>query len=471
MRHILFILLCFACISLKAQSFFKKYTVDTSRTERKYNIHQLDGSIYATTYYSSGPVLDAFSELVIDQLDLETGDLIDRMKFPNEYSFIAYKSIILDDAIIGLGWQNNDGGFSTQSLGLYKMSSGKDIEFFIEVGDSTRRDIPNDIAIDNSRSILIGSTRKFEVGTGSTPKGVVIKNSQTGEFIWEYIDDIPNARVEMRSVTTDDAGNIYALSNQDGSKDSVRLTKISPDGEKLWTRTYQEGFHTKSQQILNLQNGNLLIAGYAFYEKYNGETSNFYMEIDTAGNPIWVNDYRPEVGGVAYESEIKILVDGRIARVYDGLGYPTLMVNHPNGEIDFIKYYFDLDVRFPDDLLHLDDGSFVIVGWINPLQDPDNYTSWLMRTDTVGNLVTTTKEIEEIPNTLSVYPNPTNSTLNLEFEENYYDQVVIYDLLRNEIQHYKSMKQIDVSSYNSGIYIVTLVGNSGNILSRKFVKQ
>jgi hypothetical protein len=468
--QLVLILICFSTLSF-GQSFFKKYAVDTSRTERKYNIHLVKGNLYSTMYHLSGEGLNPYSELVIDQLDVNSGDMISRVKFPKEYSFVTHRSIVSDNSILGVGWYSKPGGFSSENVGVYKVSDDNELQLFYEIGDSTHREIPRDITVCQSGEIVIGSSRLFESGASYTAKGIVTKTSSEGDFIWEYIDDIPSARTEMRSVITDVANNIYVLSTQDGIQDSVRLTKLTPEGAKLWTRTYQEGFLSKAQQILNLQNGNMLIAGYAFYDKYGGASSNFYMEIDTSGNAIWVDDYKPYIGGVAYESEIKILADGRIARVYDGYGYPTLMVNHPGGEVDFIKHYDELDVRFPDDLLQLDDGSFIIVGWINPNLNTEGYTSWMMRTDTEGNLITSTEEIVNEFNTLSVYPNPTKSILNLEFDKNLYDQVVIYDLLGNEIQHLKPMKQIDVSSYNSGIYIVWLIGDTGNVSSRKFVKQ
>lgn len=469
--QLILILILFSTFSF-GQSFFKKYSVDTSRTERKYNIHLLEGNLFATSYYSSGPVLDPFSELVLDQLDKNNGDLISRIKFPKEYSFIANKSVVSNNYILGIGWLYNQGGFDTQSLGLYKISSDKELQFFIEIGDSTRRDIPRDLTVSKNKDIVIGSSRSFESGASTTPKGVITKTTSDGDFIWEYIDDIPSAKIEMRSVITDDTDNIYALSTQDGIQDSVRLTKLNSDGSKLWTRTYQEGFLSKAQQILKLKNGNLLITGYAFYDEYNGASSNFYMEIDTSGSPIWVNNYKPYIGGVAYESEIKILEDGRIARVYDGYGYPVLMVNHPDGEVDFIRQYDDLDVRFPDDLLQLDDGSFIIVGWINPNSNSEGFTSWMMRTDTEGNLVTSISDINNIEAEFSLYPNPTSSILNIDFDEDSdLDRIVVYDLLGNEIGRYEPRDQLNVLNLKSGTYIICLIDIDGHVKSNKFVKH
>ncbi|MFT6338707.1 MAG: outer membrane protein assembly factor BamB [Halioglobus sp.] len=469
---LIIVYLLFFFVQSDAQSFFKKYSLDdTSWIERKFNIHLLEGNLFATTLYSSGPTLDPFSELMVDQLDMNNGDIISRIKFPNEYSFVAHKSVVYNNSIFGIGWQSNQGGFNTESIGLYKVSSDKELQYFMELGDSTRRDIPIDLIVNTNEEIVIVSNRKFESGGGTTSKGVVTKTDSEGSRLWEYVDDIASARIEMRSVTIDDNDNIYALSNQDGIEDSVRLTKLTPDGSKIWTRTYQEGFHSKSQQIRNLKNGNLLIAGYAFYDKYGGQTSNFYMEIDTAGNPIWIKDYRPDIGGVAFESEINILEDGRIARVYDGFGYPTLMVNHPNGVIDFIRNYDDLDVRFPDDLLQLDDGSFVIIGWINPNLNPDGFTSWMMRTDTEGNLVTSISEINSIEADFSLYPNPTSSILNIEFEKDSdLDRIVVFDLWGTEIQEYEPRSQINVLSLKSGTYILCRIDKDGHVKSNKFVK-
>ncbi len=470
--QLILMLILFSTFSY-SQSYFKKYMVDTSRWERKHNIHSIDNKIFTTTSYATGPIFDGFVELVLDELDQDSGNLNNRIQIPSSYKFEAYKSITDKDHIYGIGWLDGGGGFSTNDIGLYKITTYGDQFFFVRIEDENRRDIPADLTIDSQGNIFVGSTREFESGAGFTYKSVVTKVDSAGQFIWEFIDDISIASVEMRSIVSDEFGNIYALSNQDGSQDSVRLTKIDQDGNKIWTRTYQEGYLSKSQQILNLKNGNLLIAGYAFYEQYNGETSNFYMEVDKSGEVQWINDYRTDIGGVAYESNVKVLNDGRIARVYDGLGYPTLMVNKPDGEIDFIKYYFELDVRFPDDLIQMNDGSFMIVGWINVLQDPDGYTSWLMRTDSDGNLTTSIDEFSQIRSDIKLYPNPTCDYINVEFGEltNKVTALKIYNSLGQLVLSTSKVNSIDFSFFDEGLYYLVIELENNVIVSESFVKR
>ena len=79
----------------------------------------------------------------------------------------------------------------------------------------------------------------------------------------------------------------------------------------------------------------------------------------------------------------------------------------------------------------------------------------------------TSIEISDVP-LARVYPNPTDGTLNLEFEADGVHIVTITDmtgktLLRKAIAGQNTM-QIDVSDYPSGAYLLTIDGKTMRII-------
>ena len=86
--------------------------------------------------------------------------------------------------------------------------------------------------------------------------------------------------------------------------------------------------------------------------------------------------------------------------------------------------------------------------------------------DNVGNYPLSTVEISE--NKFSVYPNPSSSLINLKSLENNDEYMIsIFDIFGKEIIHnLKNPRQIDISSFAKGQYIVKIESEEGTINER-----
>jgi hypothetical protein len=95
-------------------------------------------------------------------------------------------------------------------------------------------------------------------------------------------------------------------------------------------------------------------------------------------------------------------------------------------------------------------------------------------------LITTTNEMDaSADNLLLVYPNPTNSAINISYlnASSQYLEIKIIDLVGNEIYFsnekstmHEFRKAIDVKNFNNGVYVVVV--KSKNTMSyQKFVVQ
>ena len=79
-------------------------------------------------------------------------------------------------------------------------------------------------------------------------------------------------------------------------------------------------------------------------------------------------------------------------------------------------------------------------------------------------------EIGNIDNEIMVYPNPTNDELFIETNFNY-NLIEVYTAQGRLMQsNISSIKKIDVSDLNNGLYIIMLTDKNGNRQVQRFVK-
>jgi len=70
-----------------------------------------------------------------------------------------------------------------------------------------------------------------------------------------------------------------------------------------------------------------------------------------------------------------------------------------------------------------------------------------------------------------IYPNPADNILNINFTNKIADKIIIFDLLGREVYNTKnniSILSIDVSNWNTGMYVIKFINNSFNI-TEKFI--
>ena len=72
-------------------------------------------------------------------------------------------------------------------------------------------------------------------------------------------------------------------------------------------------------------------------------------------------------------------------------------------------------------------------------------------------------------NTVSIYPNPTISVLNIKMDSNL-KSATIYSVLGIKILE-TSSKNITTSNLNKGIYLIKIETENGNISTKRFMKE
>lgn len=58
--------------------------------------------------------------------------------------------------------------------------------------------------------------------------------------------------------------------------------------------------------------------------------------------------------------------------------------------------------------------------------------------------------------TISIYPNPTSDFINIQSDSLQDFNIEIFDLLGNQVGKHKNLKQVDISNFNSGVYLLKI---------------
>jgi len=114
-------------------------------------------------------------------------------------------------------------------------------------------------------------------------------------------------------------------------------------------------------------------------------------------------------------------------------------------------------------------------GFTPPLPAGD-YTIWLNQTgniseSTLNFVIGETLSVDDnsLANTISIFPNPAQNSIEIESVENIV-RIVLYDILGKEIKVEKNSRAMDISDITSGIYLAQITTASGTI-TKKVVKQ
>jgi len=136
------------------------------------------------------------------------------------------------------------------------------------------------------------------------------------------------------------------------------------------------------------------------------------------------------------------------------------------------------DCQFNDVLL-TDDGGFLAAGWHFPWDGSYNAGAWLVKTDSLGYAPGSTPTGLEKPPALvssfNIYPNP--ATGHTWIAMDYTGQAASLNLLdlsgrvvsSHSLSRHEKEYQLDTSKLKSGIYLVSLIYESGQVVTTKLV--
>ncbi len=331
-----------------------------------------------------------------------------------------------------------------------------------------------------------------------------LKIDDAGTILWQ--DTLGGNSFEQLEavVATADGGCIiggYSLSDISGDKtensrggSDYWVIKLSSAGNIEWDKTIGGNGADRLHSVIQTTDGGYLLGGYSTSEISGDKTENnigqadfWVIKLNSTGNIEWQNT----IGGIDGD------VINSVSQISDG-GYILGGASRSNisgdktensmGGDDFwivkinnvgiIEWQNTIGGNQADvlgEIIQVPDGSYILAG--NSLSgisgdktdnSRGNFDFWILKhAQTLG--------LEENPffNAITLYPNPTKNTLQLNTQDKTIDQVNIYTIAGSKVLQLDVdtiSPTVDVSSLASGVYYVQLYSGK-NVALKKFVKE
>ncbi len=180
-----------------------------------------------------------------------------------------------------------------------------------------------------------------------------------------------------------------------------------------------------------------------------------------------------------------LYMDIRVDDPYNQI-FDILKIEPGNNKVQKLKRWEVLEsdslLIFTPDFIFLPDNKLFVSLWIEKSFDIGNFHTALIYTyyynfnlSDFGITFSSNDEITK-KNGISIYPNPSSSTISINCDIYNTSQIEIMDRLGRVVYKDKTSeceeKSIDISGYAPGLYFVRLIGDSGKVTGRgKFVKE
>jgi hypothetical protein len=479
MKSIFFILLFIITFNIQAQPPHKFYTrIGGNGYDVGYDVKQtLDNGYIITGSTSSMGVGN--TDMYLLKLD-SMGQIKFQSTFGNANNDIG-KSVIqlIDSSYVIVGYTNSI-GFGGYDIFLVKVDKYGSLVWQKTIG-GTDWDFANSLQQTSDGGFIIaGSTYSYGYGNAD---GYVVKTDANGTITWSKTYGGANDDEFKSIIQTTDGG--YALCGYTKSYGDINgdawVFKLLTNGDSAWSKTYGGVKEDFTNKIIQVQNSNLVVAGgtrsiptststveqtmLVKYDVVNG--NQLYNYIDPVGYEEYYNSIAEGINGSFVGcGRTKNFVFGyqAIVDVY-GIGFSYLnFYSFATGNND--EFFSVCKTR---------DKGFALVGSTQgtfpTLQDV-----MFLKIDSVGNYgnsITSLKNIELKYQDLTVFPNPSTESINinlsteLDINKSYFKIIDVNgnEVLSNNIYYHHS--KIDISYLSSGLYFFQLYNEIGLLKTLK----
>jgi len=226
----------------------------------------------------------------------------------------------------------------------------------------------------------------------SAKKLMLLKTDNKGRLEWRKVYGGPGNDEALAVEAIPGRG--YAVaghSNSFGEDGKVDAWIIKTDikGDILWDRTYGGGGQDVFESVLPADGGKILAAGRT--SSFGVESFDAYAVMaDAKGNCVWSRTY----GGSGFDGVYAALPadEGFVFACVKGEpektrgGHIWLIGIDPEGNVVWEKVYEDANMERPVDIIHGNDGGFVIAGTSESM-DGEITDIFIMKTDSAGNKI------------------------------------------------------------------------------------
>ncbi len=255
------------------------------------------------------------------------------------------------------------------------------------------------------------------------------------------------------------------------------LVRLNSDGSKDSSFNIGTGFGSlytigDVQSIVVQPDGKIIVGGKFSY--FQGANQGYIIRLNSDGSKDSSfnigSGFSSSVSSIAVQKDGKIIVGGSFYS-YQGYQSVRLIRLNSDGSIDtrVAATGSDGSSASVTSINLQSDGQIMIGGNFTTYRGENNSAYLIRLKGTAINL--SNENFDKNENSFSLWPNPTHNILNINASNNGFSNTKIYDL-QGKLIYMKEMEtlSIDVSNFNSGLYILKLQTENGEI-SKKFIKQ
>lgn len=332
----------------------------------------------------------------------------------------------------------------------------------------------------DSSYLLVGKEYVSQENT----KILIIKVSKDGDFIWSKVHGNSIDIRKVQSIVRVNDGYIIGGYRTIGASFYGHLAKIDTDGNILWQQTLPD--MGLIANLKKLSDGNYMAVGYHTHIHYPGNSSYgncLAVKFSENGSIIWNKNYGRVhqfgsflnflelndgnylfIGSQGGDEEVS-LEDAFILKTTPDGDSLWARVNDRCGLMSVERYV---------DIIEKEDGSFIVAGsfWMGCTPD-----FWVVGLDSFGcheqgcqYLFINENSESDIDNEFKLYPNPSESIFNIGTTINKFSVQVFNTSGSLIFENMNSPTHIDLSRFDSGIYIVEFMCND-KLTRKRIIKH
>ena len=323
---------------------------------------------------------------------------------------------------------------------------------------------------------------------------LLIKTDTSGNEIWKKKIGLTGWDETAYCLKTCANGNLLIGGLKDlrgSSQQGPFIMRLDSSGGILWQNYYPSGTYANgSFDAMEMPNGDIVFTGGKGYAVTGNGTLRRPMltRLDAGGNLIWQKEYGEQAVGHDF---FTFLVNEKNNFVVSGVKfYPNnscvgmVYEINQNGDSLFSREYAIQpgSQNYFRDIVQAPDKGYCFSGFITPVYangGTGNQDIWLLKTDSTFcesavscGYPTGVRDISYELGEVSVYPNPSNSIINIvdEFSQLQNATIQIKNYLGQIVFSSPFVNQINLQSLSDGMYFLTLL-DEHKTHTVKFVKQ
>lgn len=308
---------------------------------------------------------------------------------------------------------------------------------------------------------------------GKNSDGYAVKTNSSGDTLWTRTFGTTGEDAFKEVHQTSDGGFVFGgyTTSSTGDKDFF-LLKTDPSGGLEWEKTFGTTANDSCSSIDICTDGGFLMGG---CRDTLGELKTYLLKTDPNGIEQLFNTEMKATGNLSI-SRIRETVEGHftylaITDVGGNGGQEIFLIKYdPTGDWHpFVKTFGGNKNEDGYDFVQNSDSGYTLVGYTGTFgPGPDNI--FIARTDKSGeynqtiNSFVSVNEIPEEKSDLFVYPNPTSGKISVHSQKLKISSIKICTIMGEVIISIEnpSFKEIDLSAYTNGIYLLEIITSEGN---------